>query len=339
MRRVSLISAVLLLCLMSGFVFAEGVSEGKASTTQKFVRFGGSNPGGSWFAIVGGFAPLLSEKLPDLNVTAISTGGSVDNNRLARKGDLDVWLTHALTAYENWSGTGTFKDEGPWKGYRMLAGVYENHHHFVTLANNKDIQNLNDLKGKTVALGSAGSGGAENSENIFRAIGIWDQIKPVYLTWDATGSALQDGKVHAIGASSAPLPLVVELEAQKDIRLLELTEAQLDQVIAQYPSYKKGFIKPGTYKSVKEPSRCISFLVYWAAHEQVNEDAVYRMLKTAFDPANKEAIGNIAVHLKTLAAELDSMKTMGIPLHPGAVRFWKEQGLTIPANLIPPEMK
>ncbi len=117
---------------------AEGVSEsGKAPAKQQFMRFGGSNPGGSWFATVGGFAPFLSEKIPGLNVTAVSTGGSVDNNRLAKKGELDTWLTHALTAYEMWTGTGTFKDEGSWQGERLLSGVYMNHHHFVTLARSK----------------------------------------------------------------------------------------------------------------------------------------------------------------------------------------------------------
>ncbi len=134
---------VIALALLLSLVFvaglaAEGVSEsGKAPAKQQFMRFGGSNPGGSWFATVGGFAPFLSEKIPGLNVTAVSTGGSVDNNRLAKKGELDTWLTHALTAYEMWTGTGTFKDEGSWQGERLLSGVYMNHHHFVTLARSK----------------------------------------------------------------------------------------------------------------------------------------------------------------------------------------------------------
>lgn len=332
------VAALLLAVVFVGSAAAEGVSEsGKAPARQQFVRFGGGNPGGSWFATVGGFAPFLSEKT-GMNVTAVSTGGSVDNNRLAKKGELDTWLTHALTAYEMWTGTGTFKDESSWQGERLLCGVYQNPHHFVTLART-NIHTLQDLKGKRVALGSAGSGGAENSTNIFKAIGIWDQIEPMYLTWDGTGQALLDGKADAIGASSAPLPIVVEIEAQREIRMLELTDKEFEQVIALYPSYAKGYIPVGTYKAVTKPSPAITFMVYWAAHQDADADAVYRMLKVAFDPANKETIGAIHAQLKTLAPELEAMKSMGIPLHPAAVKFWKERGLQIPAELIPPEMK
>lgn len=338
-RWLTLGVSLLGLLALAGSAAAEGISEsGAAPAAQKFVRFGGSNPGGSWFATVGGLAPFLSERIPGLNVTAVSTGGSVDNNRLARKGELDTWLTHALTAYENWTGTGAFKDESPWKGERLLCGVYENHHHFVTLARS-NIHTIDDLRGKRVALGSAGSGGAENSANIFQAIGIWDTIEPMYLTWEATGQALLDGKADAIGASSAPLPIVVEIEAQREIRLLELTDQQFKQVIAKYPSYKKGFIQPGTYKAVTRPSAAISFMVYWAAHQDADADAVYKMLAVAFDPANKEALGNVNVNLKTLAPELEAMSSMGIPLHPGAVKFWRDKGLPVPAGLIPPEMR
>ena len=107
-----------------------GSMTGSANAERKFIRFGGSNPGGSWFTIVGGLSAYLSGQLDDLNVTAIATGGSVDNNRQARKKRLDTWLTHSLTAYDNWNGVGLFEDKGGYKDIRLLCGVYENHHHF-----------------------------------------------------------------------------------------------------------------------------------------------------------------------------------------------------------------
>ena len=304
---------------------------------RKFVRFGGSNPGGSWFVIVGGLSAYLSGQLKDLNVTAIATGGSVDNNRQARKGELDAWLTHALTAYDNWNGVGIFKDQKPFKSIRLLAGVYENHHHFVVLADS-GIKKITDLKGKKVVVGSAGSGGAVNSENILRAVGVWDSISPQYLTWSEGGRALTDGQVDAMGASSAPAPVIVTAEALHEIRLLELTDAQFDKVLNKYPSYIRSKIKAGTYKSLKKDSPCIAFQVYWAGHKNADPESVYRMLKVAFDPKNAKKIGQIHKHLKSLSAGFEGMQSLGIPLHPGAVRFWKEQGMDIPAKLIPPEM-
>jgi TRAP transporter TAXI family solute receptor len=123
---------------------------GQADAARKCVRFGGSNPGGSWFVIVGGLSACLSGQLKDLNVTAIATGGSVDNNRLARKGELDTWLTHSLTAYDNWNGVGIFKDKKPFTSIRLLCGVCENHHHFVVLPDSK-VKKMADLAGKKYA--------------------------------------------------------------------------------------------------------------------------------------------------------------------------------------------
>ncbi len=144
MRKFMIIFVLCILC----FSFILG-SQAEVVAQRKFVRFGGSNPGGSWFTIVGGLSAFLSGKIGDLNVTAIATGGSVDNNRLASKGELDTWLTHSLTAYDIWNGVGTFQGEEPFKAYRMISGVYDNHHHFVVLADS-DIKIFSDLKGKKV---------------------------------------------------------------------------------------------------------------------------------------------------------------------------------------------
>lgn len=324
------VAGLLIFLLMVGGLF------GKAEARRKFVRFGGSNPGGSWFTIVGGLSAYLSGQIKDLNVTAIATGGSVDNNRQARKGDLDIWLTHSLTALDNWNGVGVFKGKKPFKSFRFLSGVYENHHHFVVL-DKSDIKTMSDLKGKKVCVGSAGSGGAINSENILRALGLWDHITPQHLTWSAGGRALTDGQVDCMGASSAPLPAIVTAEAMHKIRLLELTDEEFRKVLKKYPIYYRSTIPAGVYKSLKNDSPCIAFQVYWAAHQNADPESIYKMLKVAFDPKHAKPIGIIHRHLKSLSSSFDAMKSMGIPLHPGAVKFWKEQGLSIPSVLIPPE--
>ena len=308
-----------------------------ASAERKFIRFGGSNPGGSWFTIVGGLSAYLSGQLDDLNVTAIATGGSVDNNRQARNQRLDTWLTHSLTAYDNWNGVGQFEGKGPYKDIRLLAGVYENHHHFVVL-DGSSIENMSDFKGKKVCLGSAGSGGAVNSQNIFEALGLWDTFTPIYLGWSEGGRALTDGQIDGIGMSSAPAPAMVTAEAQKAIRLIELTDEEFKTVLTKFPTYTKSYIPKGTYNAVKEDTPTIAFQVYIAGQKEADADSVYEMLKVAFDPKNAESLGKIHKHLTTMSSSFDGMISLGIPLHAGAVKFWKEQGLSIPQELIPPEM-
>ena len=335
LKRGLMVAVVLL--LVAGLGFSAGQGEGAAA--RQFIRFGGGAPGGSWFATVGGFASYISSADPDLNITAVSTGGSADNNRQAARGQLDTWLTHALTAYDLWTGTGEFEGEDSYQDFRLISGVYESHHHFVTLASKTDINSLHDLAGKSVVMGNVGSGGAINSENILKAIGVFDQIDVRYMGWDDAGRAIQDGRIDAAGASSAPASAVVTLDAQRPIKLIAPTEDDFDKIIAEFPSYSRSVIKAGTYSSVTEDSPCISFLVYWAAQKDLSEQAVYDMMVVALDPDNLPDLSNIHHNLSTIAPYLTQMSTFAVPLHPGAVRYYRDHGVEVPESLIPPEMK
>lgn len=323
--------------ILSSFIicaFMLTLTADTALAKRNFVRFGGSNPGGSWFTIAGGITTLFNTKLSDVNVTPVSTGGSTDNNRQARKHNLDTWLTHSITAYDNWNGVGHFKGQGKFQDFRMLAGVYESWHHFVVL-DKSDIKSISDLAGKKIAVGSAGSGAAANSENILRALGLWDKVKPQHLTFSASGRALTDGHADAVSLSSAPMPAIVTVEAMHKIRLISLSDAEFKTVLTKYPAYKKAMMPPGVYKSWDKEYPCIAFQVYWVAHKETEPEWVQKMLQVAFDPANKKFLGRVHRQLKTLSPSFDGMKSMGIPLHPGAVNYYKAAGMTIPKELMP----
>ncbi|MFH1629329.1 MAG: TAXI family TRAP transporter solute-binding subunit [Pseudomonadota bacterium] len=314
-----------------------GVMVSTVEAKREFIRFGGSSPGGSWFVIAGGLSALLNKQIKGINVTPVGTGGSADNNRIARKHELDTWLTHSLTAYDNWNGVGLFKDEGPFKDFRMLCGVYESWHHFVVLEGS-DVKKMADLKEKRICIGAAGSGAAVNSENILRALDLWDQVKAEPLTFDACGRGLIDGHIDVVGLSSAPMPAIVTVEALKKIRLIELSDDEIKKVLAKFPPYKKTIMPAGIYKTWQKEYPCIAFQVYWVAHKETDPERVYQILKVAFDPKNTKSIHAIHTQLKPLSPSFDAMKSMEIPLHPGAVKFWREKGESIPPELIPPGM-
>ncbi|HAK44425.1 MAG TPA: hypothetical protein DCO79_00670 [Spirochaeta sp.] len=327
----------LVLVLVTSFAFAGGNAE-TDSSGRKFYRFGGGKPGGSWFVMVGGLSSYLSAQSDTLNITAIGGGGSLGNNRSARAGDIDLWFTHALTAYENWNGTGSFDEEGEFQDFRMISGVYENLHHWIVLEDS-GIDSFSDLAGKKVNFGAAGSGGAVNAENTLKALGLLDKVNGQYLSWDASGKALADGQLDAIAVSSAPEPVVITIEATKKIKVLTLNDQEFSKVIEQYPIYYKGFIKPGTYKAVTEPEPVVAFQVFWAAQKDVEADAVYEMLSIAFKDENKESIAQIYKHLTQMNDGEIALESLKIPYHAGAVKFWQDNGITIPDYLIPPEMK
>ncbi len=88
-----------------------------ASAKRQFVRFGGSNPGGSWFTIAGGITALFNREIPDFNASPVATGGSVGCKRQARKHNPDTWLSPSLHSYDKWDGGGVFLGPGKFQDF------------------------------------------------------------------------------------------------------------------------------------------------------------------------------------------------------------------------------
>jgi TRAP transporter TAXI family solute receptor len=320
------------------FLFVIAFTASLASAKDQYIRLGCGGPGGSWFKMVGGLSSLYNKKIENVNVSAVSSGGSVALMRLIRKGDLEATFTHTLTAYDSWNGVGKFEKEGPFKGIRMMTGMYESVHHFV-VREDSGIKSMGDLVGKRVNVGSPGSGSAANSTIILKGLGLYDQVKINNLSFGDAGRAVGDGQMDALGMSGAPMAAVVTLEASRKIRVLEFSDAEFKKIFAKSPFYYKTTLPAGVYKSWNQPTDLIAFQVYWIAHEKFDPEAVYKMLKVAYDPANKDYLKSVHRQFGGMSAALQPMKGLGIPLHPGAVKYWKEKGMDIPAELIPPEMK
>jgi hypothetical protein len=211
-------------------------------------------------------------------------------------------------------------------------------HHFV-VREDSGIKSMSDLVGKRVNVGSPGSGSAANSTLILEGLGLYDKVKINNLSFGDAGRAVGDGQMDALGMSGAPMAAVVTLEASHKIRVLGFSAEEFKKVFAKSPFYYKTTLPAGVYKSWNKPTDLIAFQVYWIAHEKFDPEAVYKMLKVAYDPANKDYLKSVHRQFGGMSAALQPMKGLGIPLHPGAVKYWKEQGMDIPAELIPPEMK
>lgn len=311
----------------------------KAKAKREFVRFGGSNPGGIWYVVVGGKCSLYNKQVKGVNFSLVSTAGTTGNNMLARKGEIDTWYTHSYTAVNNYNGRGNFKGKGPYKNIRMFTGMYEGQFAFVVLDKTKDIQTLSDIVGRKVCMGGPGSGSQSNAEAVLTALDMYDKIKVQLFSYGACGRGLTDGHVEVFACAMQPLPAIVTAGALNDLRFIELTEEQRDKVVKYHGGiYHKSTIPAETYKSIKKPSPCIGYYVYWAGQKSMNPDTVYQMLKLTFDPEHRKWLNTLHPIVKKISPRLELMKSLGIPLHPGAVRYYKEQGISIPPELIPPEM-
>lgn len=282
--------------------------------------FVSSNPGGTWYNMVGGATALFNEKIPGVNFAIEATGGSVENVRRVLTGEAEFGLAYASHLYEAFQGMGNYKGNTK-KTITALCEVFSSPHYFVALKDS-GIKTLSDLAGKKVALGAPGSGTSDNSRRVFETLGI--KVDGVELSFADAAQAMQDGQIDALGQGGAPAAGVVELAASKDIVIIPFSDEELDEFVKLAPYYEKGELPANTYTGQDKPVPTFFFSVYWIAHQDAPEDLVENMLKTAFDPEGLKYLSEVHPQWKTLRDNPEGLEMIGVPYHPGAKKYWNK---------------
>lgn len=303
------------------FVFAFSIFVN--AHAKENISWGGSNPGGVMYYMVGTAGTIISEKLPQYNITQVTTGGSTENAKRLIKGELDMGIVYGVHVYLAQTPEGPFKDGKKGTMLRGVAKAYSGPTYFVTLPGSK-IKKLSDLTGKRVAMGPPGSGTVFNCNNMLKAVGNLEKITASYLTFADAGRALANGKVDAICQSSAPAAAVKELAETKGAVVIPFSKAELNKITKS--GYSKGTMPAGTYKGV--PAIDLPYLtVYWVAHERVSAKAIQDILTLMYQPdiQAKLAAGHKA--WKQMSPDTKNFEALGVPMHPGAVAYYKSKGL------------
>lgn len=286
------------------------------------VAWGGSNPGGVMYYMVGVAGTELGKELPEINITQVTTGGSTENAKRLIKGELDMGIVYGSHVYMSQKPEGPFENGDKGTMLRGVAMAYEGPTYFVTLGDS-GIESLSDLEGKKVALGPPGSGTVFNCSNILTALGLLDTIEPQMMTFADAGRALGNGQIDAFCQSSSPAAAVTELAETRDITVLPYTEDQLATISDTYPFYHTGTMPETTYNGV--PATDMPYTtVYWVAHERVPEDVVKKMVAAAYE--NQDALASGHKAWAQMKPDVENFQNLGAPMHPGAEAYYREQG-------------
>ena len=311
--------------MVVGLAVSLGLTQTVAAQDKMNIAWGGSNPGGVMYYMVGAAGTIISEKLPQYNINQVTTGGSTENAKRIIKGELDMGIVYGAHVFM------AQKPEGPFAGgakgtmMRGVAKAYKGPTYFVTLPGS-GIDKLGDLAGKTVALGPPGSGTVFNCSNILRALGLLDKVKPRMMTFADAGRALGNRQIDALCQSSAPAAAVKEIAETRGAVVLPYSDAEMARVTKTYPFYVKDTMPATTYKGV--PAVDLPFLtVYWVAHERVPAKAVEEILTLVYQPEIKKQLA--AGHKAWAQMEPDTKNflALGVPMHPGAEAYYKSKGL------------
>ncbi len=289
------------------------------------ISFAGSTPGGAMYYLVGVAGTVISEGLDHININQVSTGGSTENTKRLLKGEVDMGVVYGPHVYLSLHNEEPFAGDPTGTMLRGVAKLYEGSTYFVTLDGSK-IKTMEDLRGKTVALGPPGSGTVFNSTNVLKALGLYDEIKPRMMSFADAGRAVANRQIDAFAQSSAPAGAVTELAETIGAYIIPYSDAEAKKIVTEYPFYYSAMMPEGTYKGVP-PTQSIYLTVFWVAHESVSEDAIYDILKYSYQPAVRKKLEEGYKTWTQFAPGVKGYQVLGSPMHPGAEKYYKEAGL------------
>jgi TRAP transporter TAXI family solute receptor len=283
-------------------------------------------PGGVFYVMGGGVANLLTKNLSNAKVTAEATAAAVDNCKLidARKADLGFSPGDVL--YDSYTGQDKFKSKVP---VRTLLNPYSNYIHFVA-SESSGIKTLSDLRGKRVSLGAPGSGTEVKAARILESIGIdpAKDIKRDRLSVAESAAAIKDRKIDAFCWSGGlPTAAIMDLGVTPGVRIRILDMKEIVPRMSEKfgPVYFAGVIPKGTYPGVDYDVNTAAMVVSIFCHEKMEEGLAYQITRLVIEKKSELVlVHKEAEHISLEKSAIGSP----VPYHPGAIRYFKEKGVT-----------
>ena len=324
MKKVlSLVSAV---ALVAAFALPTTVLAEKTR-----LGFGGGPEGGTFQYFSNGIASRLSKMLDNVEVSNMASAGSVENARRVNSGEIDFGIAYSGDTYLARNGRLT-NDTNKYPNIHAMAFLYGAPAHLIVLEKS-GINSIADLKGKRIAVGGAGSGAAAAAQRFFGAIGLWDNMNIEYIGYSKAAAAIGDGLIDAMWVFAGfPNSSVIQAAASNKIKILSTWEAgEKGGAFEQYPFYAPITIPAGTYSGVDYDVMSFQDSALWVANKDVAPEHVYNALANIY---TKEGLSYMVKVKSTAKAMSVKGALTGIvtPVHAGAQKFWKEQGLTLTAD-------
>lgn len=309
---------------------AAGLTAGgiRAARAQQpaFFRIGTGGTAGTYYPVGGMLANAISNP-PGLILTAQASNGSVANINAITSGQAESGFSQADVAAWAYAGTGLYEGKPKVEDLRLIANLYPESIHFVA-TKSSGVKSIADLKGKRVSLDEPGSGTLVDARIILKAFGISEKdIKPEYLKPNQASDKIRDGSLDAfVFVGGYPTAAISELAATgSGVVLLPIDGAQAEAIRKEYPFFATDNIPANTYKDVPAVTT-VAVGAQWVTSAKQSEDLVYNITKSLWSDKTRAVLDAGHAKGKVIRKET-ALAGAGIPVHPGAAKFYKEAGL------------
>ncbi|WP_176482043.1 TAXI family TRAP transporter solute-binding subunit [Paucisalibacillus globulus] len=300
-----------------------GGSDDGSSLEGEFITVLTGGSSGVYFPLGGAMAKIYQEM--GANANSQSTAASAANITTLNKGDAEVGFSMGDAAEDGYKGIDSFEEQGAQENVRSIASLYPNYLQIVATADS-GIKTIEDLKDKSVAVGAPASGTEISAKRVLEAYGMsYDDINEDFLSFAEGVEGIKNGTIDAVVISSGlPNAGVMELQTTNDIVVVEIAEEKVLEMQENYPSFFPATVGADVY-GLDADTPTIGVNNVLLTHSEVSDEVVYELTKGFFE--NLDTLKDTHNAAKDIDIK-NALKNLPAPLHPGAKKYFDEQGIS-----------
>jgi TRAP transporter TAXI family solute receptor len=278
--------------------------------------------GGSWYPLGGAIADAIQKDIPGVTM-AVAPGGGVANVEGLEIGKCEIGFSNSSSGVDGVYGRPPFKQK--MTNMRQLANLYPQYFQIVVLEDS-GIKSVADLKGKAISPGPKGHTGEFAARQVLEIYGLSykDMAKVNHVGYNDAVVLMKDG--HCDGwllCTTVPASSIMDLASTRKIRLISLPDDKIKAMQKLNAGYIRRLIPKGTYQGVDYDVHGFGFFTHLIISAKLPNDLVYKITKTMVN--NLPRFANVVKDMKGVTPK-DLALDIGIPFHPGALKYYKEVG-------------
>lgn len=279
--------------------------------------------GGVWVPLGGTLKAMFEKAMPGSNIQTLP-GAGIANVKGVQEGKAEFGFGNSISTVDAINGNPPFTEKAT--NVCQIANLYPQYFQVVALADSK-IEKVEDMKGKAIAVQTRGNTAEAISADILKAHGLsYDAMSKVnYMaSYNDAAALLKDGhaQIFTLG-TTIPASSIMDLATSRDIKLVPVTDAGVEAMRKINKGYVKGVVPAGTYPKQDKDVPVIAYSAHFITSCKLPEDKIYAVTK-----AMATQIADLAAVNKAMAkvTAKDMAEDIGVPLHPGAAKYYREVG-------------
>jgi len=316
---------IILLLVIGAFIFSLSIGT-EAQAEKKFLRMVSGPQGGSWYPL-GAAMMAIVEKNISIS-TSCAPGGGLSNCKAVSTGKADLGWSYSHTVYNGYEGRGKFDQK--YNNMRHLMSLYPGVFQMAVPKKSK-IYTVADLKDKRIVPGKMGWTGTVTAEIVFKAYGLsFESIKKngglvSYVGYADSAALMKDGHSDCyIAVTSCPQATIIDLNFRPGIRMLPIDKAHMKILLEAEPGLMETVIPKDAYKDMTADVPTVGTVTCLVVNKDLSDDLVYNIVKTLY--ANWPELAKVKKKAIEDSKPEKAIMGAGIPVHPGALRYYKEKG-------------